>query len=693
MAYVVGVDIGGTFTDVSVIDLVSRREVIAKTPTTPDDLLEGLLDGVRRAAEQLGLSLPELLERTERFSHATTQTTNIMFTWQRGAKVGLLATRGFGDEILIMRARGRVAGLGLTERRHLRSTDKPPQIVTRERIVELEERIDRAGRVLEPLQEGDVERAVARLLERGADSFAVSLLWSHQNPAHERLVRDVVARMAPGAHISLSSDISPVTGEYERVSTAVVNAYVAPTLEHYLAQLETRLRAEGLRVPILIFQAGGGVSDISSTLPVSTIESGPAGGMVAVQKVAAATGYDRVIATDVGGTTFKAGLIVEGRWSMAPETLVSQYTLLSPMIDVVSIGAGGGSIAWADDGRLRIGPESAGAAPGPACYGWGGTRPTVTDADALLGFVNPERFLDGRIALRLDLAEEAMREHVAAPLFGGDAIAAAAGVRTVVDSQMGDLIRKVTLERGFDPREFVLAAYGGAGPVHAASYARAAGVKRILVPLSATAFSAYGVAISDVVRTVQRSIAVDDARDDAVLARVFAELEAEAVAGLEAQGVSASEIELVRWADMRYERQLHDVRVHESSFGEGGIVESFAAAFGVRYEALFGRTARLRDARPLILRVGVDATAASGIAVTAPTAEAVPAAGAPAQRRVFWPERGEWLETAVIDGAVLRPGDELAGPVVIEQPGTSVAVPPDSRARVDPLFNLLITLD
>lgn len=697
MPFVVGVDIGGTFTDVSVIDVNTQREVIAKSPTTPDDLMEGLLDGVARAAAEFDLSLSELLESTERFSHATTQTTNVMFTWQQGAVVGLLATRGFGDEILIMRARGRVAGLGLTERRHLRATDKPQQIVPRERIIELAERVDRSGRVLEPLSRDDIESAVTGLLAQGVTAFAVALLWSHQNPQHEHLVREVIHELAPDAHVSLSSDISPVTGEYERTSTTVVNAFVAPTLERYLKRLDERLAREGLRVPILIFQAGGGVSDLASILPVTTIESGPAGGMVAVQKLASAIGQERVIATDVGGTTFKVGLIVDTRWSMAPETIINQYTLLSPMIDVVSIGAGGGSIAWADAGRLRIGPESAGADPGPACYGWGGTRPTVTDADVILGYLNPERFLDGRIQLRLDLAKAAMRTHIADPLFDGDVTAAASGVRQVVDSQMGDLIRKATLERGFDPREFVLAAYGGAGPVHAASYAKAAGVSRLVIPLSATAFSAYGVVISDTVRSLQRSISPEGGRDDGVLERGYEDLSRKAIEALNAQGIESGRISMMRWADMRYERQLHDVRVLLDDGSDIGVsvVEALSSAFGKRYEVLFGETARLKDAVPRILRIGVDATAPSGISVARETpAVDLPALANPAHRRqVYWPETAAWVDTAIYDGDQLHVGHRFAGPAIVEQPGTSVAIPPGATAHVDELRNLILVLE
>lgn len=694
MGFLVGVDIGGTFTDVCVIDRDTGSEVVAKAPTTPHDLLDGVKDALKRGADLVGLTVPELLGACERFSHATTQTTNVMFTWTGGSTVGLLTTRGFADELLIMRARGRVAGKGLTERRHLRATDKPVQIVPRERIAEVIERVDRAGRVLEPLDPAQVRTEVRRLVDLGADAFAVSLLWGHQNPAHEREVRDIIHQEAPDAHVSLASDIAPVTGEYERTSTAVVNAYVAPTLERYLQRLQDWLMGEGLRVPVLVFQAGGGVSDVPSTIPVATIESGPAAGMVAVQKLSEAIEVPDILATDVGGTTFKVGLLVNGRWAMAPETVVNQYSLLSPMIDIASIGAGGGSIAWVDGGRLRIGPESAGAAPGPACYGWGGERPTVTDADALLGFLDPDRPLSGQIPLRLDLAEKAMVSHIANPLFGGDVTAAAAGVRQVVDAQMGDLIRKATIERGFDPRRFILAAYGGAGPVHAASYARAAGIQTILVPLSATAFSAFGAVLADAVRTDQRSVSPELAGEERALEDLYQSVTRAATASLTAQGIPEDQVQVQRWADMRYERQLHDVRVLVPAPTTGqGLLDQMGEAFASRYAELFGASATLSSTPFRVLRVGVDAVAASGVRPQLVDNPGPEQAAEPAgHRQVYWPEAGAWHSTAVHSGDSLDVGSLLRGPALVEQPGTTVAIPPDATARVDRARNLIITL-
>jgi N-methylhydantoinase A len=588
-----------------------------------------------------------------------------------------------------MRARGRVAGLGLSERRHLRATDKPTQIVPRTRIVEVDERVDRSGEVLESLDLASARRAVEALLVDGVESFAVSLLWAHVNPAHERRIRELVAELSPASHVSLASEVAPVTGEYERASTTVVNAYVAPTLERYLGRVQHVLQEAGLRVPILVFQAGGGVSTVASVLPVSTIESGPAGGMVAAADLATRLELPRAIATDVGGTTFKVGLVVDGRWSMAPETIINQYALQSPMVDVVSIGAGGGSIAWVDNGRLRIGPASAGADPGPACYGWGGELPTVTDADLLLGMLDPARFLNGRMALDAGRAASAMQP-VADELFAGDVIAAAAGVRQVVDSHMGDLIRKATLERGFDPRDFAVIAYGGAGPVHAASYARAAGAEHVVIPHSATIFSAHGIVVSDAIRILQRSVPSHHASDERAILALYDELIAAARAEMRLQGIHDDQIATLCWADMRYERQLHDVRVDLGA--EPPSLSTLHREFTGRYDRLYGPAAHALGARPRVIRVGVEAIAANDLMLV-PVSEHGGEVPPTTERRVFWPELGDWAPTRVYDltgpDATAR---DIVGPAIIDQPATCVVVPPGARAHVDRHRNVHVDL-
>ena len=694
MAYIIGVDIGGTFTDVAAVDVASGATTTNKTRTTPEDFVVGVLEALGLVAQDLDLKLEALLAATVKFAHGTTLTSDVMFTWT-GARTGLLATRGFGDEILIMRARGRVAGMGLSERRHYRATEKPPRIVCPELIEEVVERVDHHGRAVIPLQRAEAERAVDALLARGAKSIAIALLWSPENPDHELLLERVIRERAPGVYVSVSHRLAPVLGEYERTATAAVNAYVGPTVAEYLGGLADRVRQCGLKRPLLVVQANGGVAQVEETVPINTIESGPAAGMVATKALMDAAGYKNVIATDVGGTTFKVGLLVDGEWSFAPEAIVNQYTLLIPMIDIVSIGAGGGSIAWVDETRLRIGPQSAGADPGPACYGWGGTEPTVTDADLVLGFLNPERFLGGRLRLRPDLAGKAVRERVADRLFGGDVDRAAAGIRQVVDSQMADLVRKMSIERGYDPRRFVLMAYGGAGPLHAASYARQIGVEQVVVPPAATVFSAFGAAASDIRHSLQRSVPGEFPSQLPAMATAYASMEAEARELLGRQGITASGTRLHRWADMRYARQLHDVRVQvPGGAADAAFADKVSQAFNERYAALYGKSALLENFAARVLRVGVEAV---GV-IEKPALSATELGGADpstadeAARSVYWPEAGTRLSTRVYDGLRLRPGNAIAGPALIELPGTTIALPPGDRAVIDRFGNTVITL-
>lgn len=694
MPYIVGVDVGGTFTDASAVSMDTGEVYTAKARSTPSDLTVGLLDALSFLAERAGESLESFLADTIKFAHGTTQTSNVVFTW-KGARTALITTKGFGDELHIMRARGRVAGLSLAARRHLRTTNKPPQIVPPPLVREVPERVDHRGRVLLPLTADQVVPVVDELVADGVEAIAVCLLWSSEYPDHELLVERVVRERAPHVYVSTAHRLAPVVGEYERATTAVINAFVGPTVGRYLEVVERELRERKLEAPLLILQANGGVAQARETVPVNTIESGPAAGMAATRSLAHATGHANVIATDVGGTTFKVGVVVDGQLSSARETIINQYSLLMPMVDVVSIGAGGGSIAWADGRRLRVGPMSAGADPGPACYGWGGDRPTVTDADVVLGFLNPDRFLGGRIRLQPERAREALRAGVAEALFDGDVVRAAAGVRTVVDAQMGDLIHKATLERGWDPRRFILAAYGGAGPVHACGYARAIDVRTIVVPASATVYSAYGAAASDIQHTLQRSVRPELLGDDAALRSAYRELADEAKDLVLRQNVTEDKLHMVWWADMRYERQLHDVRVTVPPDTDGGNLSTLLQdAFQERYEMLYGVGALLRDARIELLRVGIDAVGQIAkpplTEFTLASPDAVPALDG--TRPIFWPDLGEWVETETYDGEHLRPGNKIRGPAVIEQLGTTVVVPKDADAEIDALGNTFIHL-
>lgn len=679
--YTIAVDIGGTFTDVVVIDHADGRLHAGKVLTTPDDLQRGVMSGIAEAAKEAGQSVAALLANAERVVHATTQSSNAVFAFS-GARTAVIATRGFGDTLLIMRAAGRVAGLSVFERHHYRNTQKPRLLADERDIFEVTERIDALGRVVTPLDEAALRSIARNIRAHGYEAVAVGLLFSHKNAIHEQRIGAILKEELPGVYLSLSSDVAPVIGEYERSATALFNAYVGPVIEQYLTRLERTLHEAGLKQRLLIVQSNGGVVTATQAVPVFTIESGPAAGVVGAARIAESLGYPNVIATDVGGTTFKVAIVRDGKWGYSKETVLNQYQLRLPMVDLASIGAGGGSIAWVDGNRLRIGPQSASASPGPACYALGGTEPTVTDADVVLGYISPERFLGGRMRLDPAHATRAIQQRIADPLFAGNVLAAAAGIRQVIDSQMADLIRKSTLERGHDPRDFAMMAYGGAGPVHAASYAGQVGVQRIIVPFFATVHSAYGAALSD----VRFSLAYSDPMVLPVapdrLEKIYATMEQEGHARLAEADVPSTRRRFERWVEARYRRQVHNVRVPVNARLDEAGVTAMAAAFEAEYERLFGRGAALREAGIELVNFGVDAIGevprlpderGAKAGVTTPRST----------RATYCPVRRDMVSTPVYDGPQLPAGAKIVGPAIIEHPGTTIVVLAHQHAEID----------
>ncbi len=681
MLHTIAVDIGGTFTDVIVIDDATGRTHMGKALTTPADLRQGVMDGLGDAANSIGVDVRTLLGSASRVIHATTQSSNAVFSFS-GARTAVLTTAGFGDTLLIMRASGRVAGLSVFERHHYRATSKPRLLVDERDIFEITERVDARGLVVTPLDESQIRAVAQTLVERGYESVAVCYLFSHQNRDHERRTGDILRQAAPGLYVSLSAEIAPVMGEYERSATALFNAYVGPVIDRYLAGLEQTLEQAGLRQKLLIVQANGGVATVAQTIPIFTIESGPAAGVVGAAHLASRLGHDNVIATDVGGTTFKVAVIRAGTWSHSSQTVLNQYQLRLPMIDLASIGAGGGSIAWVDGGRLRIGPRSASAHPGPACYGLGGDEATVTDADVILGYISPSAFLGGKMTLHPERAYQAIHERVALPLFGGDVVAAAAGIRRVVDSQMADLIRKSTLERGHDPRDFAMMAYGGAGPVHAASYALEAGCARLIVPYFATVHSAYGAALSDVRFSLQFSEPIVLPEDPTRIEAIFARMERQGGEALAAADVPESRREYHRWVEARYRRQVHQLRIPVPAIVDEAALKALAAGYGQEYERLFGAGSGLTNAGIELINYGVDAIGR----VDKAGMEAMPVGGSASpisDRRIYCALRGAMVSSPVYDGPRLPAGARIEGPAIIEHPGTTIVVLSGQSARID----------
>ncbi|HLC27390.1 MAG TPA: hydantoinase/oxoprolinase family protein, partial [bacterium] len=499
MAYHIGVDSGGTFTDIVSID--SKGTItFEKAFSTPDNPARGVSGALENLAQRLDVAVGDVLKQTDRFAHGTTVATNALIQ-RRGAKVGLLMTKGFEDTILMTRGpMGRTMGIPPTEAMDFVHTDRPEPLVPAELIRGVSERVGVDGQVLAPLDDEEVAESVRELLNLGVDSLAVCLMWSFVNSSHERRIKQIIHNLRPGFNVNLSSEISPLMGEFERVVTTTVNAYVAPVMRKYINTLQQDLSQRGLQHPVQLMTSAGGV-----TLPrhieresVATVNSGPVGGLVAAKFLGEILGYQNILTTDMGGTSFDVGVISRGEYEYDKVPFVSQgIPLQVPMVRVVAIGAGGGSIAWTDGRRLLVGPQSAGADPGPACYDQGGQEPTVTDALVALGILDPDYFFGGRKRLKKELSEKAIRTRVAEPL-GLDLLRAAEGIYEVVTAKMSDLIRKVTVESGYDPREFILFAYGGAAPAHCALYGSALGVGEVVVPETAAVFSALGAALSDI---------------------------------------------------------------------------------------------------------------------------------------------------------------------------------------------------
>jgi len=673
------VDIGGTFTDCVLVDRQGNHRT-AKVLSTRDDPVAGVLAGLSRLAETAGVDLPTLLERTERLGHGTTIGTNAVLE-RRGARVGLVATAGHGDALAMMRGAGRGAGRSIEGVFSVHGSRLPAPLIVPGAVVEVQERIDASGKVVVEL---DTDAAVVRIdrmiAEYELDSIAVALLWSFANPAHEKALAQAIPQAIREAFVSCSSEVSPRLGEYERTVATVLNGYVGPACSRYLSELESRLAT-----PLLVMQSNGGVLPASTATPLGTIDSGPAGGLIGVAALAGAYGHDHVVATDMGGTSFDLGLVIDGKPVVAEENVIDQYTYRLPNLDVRSIACGGGSIAWFDEatGGLRVGPASAGAEPGPACYGRGGVEPTVTDADVVLGLVRAEEFLGGRMPLDRDAAVAAVGR--LAKRLDLTVEETAAGILRINNMQAATAIRQQTLERGLDPRDFVLYAFGGAGPVHAFGYAAESGVREVVIPLGngASTLSAYGIASGDVVLYHELERSLRAPFGSAALATVVAEVHDAALAELAATGVPGAPLVKID-ALMRYREQLmHSLEIPVSLPADGAtLLADFDREYVRRYGE--GGTALFQAVEVFALRARVSVPA--GIPIARPERAVSPPSAGPEQAHVFWPGHGHgWTRTNVYRGA---PDGTVTGPALVELAHTTVAVPHGASLSAGPLGEL-----
>src|SRR5436190_621640 len=686
MGYRIGVDVGGTFTDLICVTPVGEI-VLDKTPSTLDDQSAGVMTGLAQLAERFGLSLGDFCTQLDILVHGTTTADNTMIE-MNGANTGLLVTEGHRDEIELRRCH--------KEEIWDPNYPGPTPICRRRARIPIPELMNFEGQPLRAFDEDAVRRGVQRLKKLGVRSIAVMYLFSFVNPAHERRTREIIREEFPDVeHISLSHEVMPRGPEFERVSTTLVNAYVAPRIATYTQNLQDKLRRAGYLGPLLIMQSTGGVMppDYVSRRAVTLLASGPTGGVMGATLAASKAGVGDFVALDMGGTSFDLCLVRNGRPEIKTDWnwRYRYYTGL-PIVDVQSVGAGGGSIARVRQGALLVGPESAGSTPGPACYGRGGTQPSVTDADAVLGYLPVDGFAGGRMHLDLPAARTAITDYVAKPL-GIEITDAAWGIERIVNSNMANATRKVLAGHGADVRDLSLIAFGGNGAVHAAAIARELGISTIMVPKAAPAFSALGVLVADYVVDLVRSYVtplsqVDLARVRELMTDLLEEVDKE----LQPTGLSAAEVEQQLYAQMCYPGQNFDMSVpvpEGTAIDEPGLLD-LAERFHDQHEAERGFC--FRSQQPVVRGVRVTARGFTPkpdhYAETGTTSDASKAQKG--TRRAYWGDA--WTETAVYDGAQLGSGARVDGPALIEEPFTVVVLPPSATAQLDDFGNYVVDL-
>lgn len=694
LGFFIGTDVGGTFTDlwVSADDGQTR---VFKSPTT-QDVLGGVLDAIALAAEAYGLSFEQFCAKIERFGHGTTVGLNALLTGN-AAKTAVLTTTGFGDTLEIGRLKRQTSGMNELERTDAYLRNRIPPLVPRELVIEIDERIDAKGDVIKELNEKQARFEIGKLKDRGIEAVAICTLWATHNPSHERWLRDLVLEELPGVFVSCSHEISPGVGEYARMSTTAANAALGPLAGRYLSSLEAKLQKAGMKVPVLMMTCAGGVlpTAVLNDRPAFALFSGPAGGVMGSRATGAQAGFNNIVTMDIGGTSFDVGVIVSGKPIMRSEISVAGADIRVHSIDVESIGAGGGSIAYVEFGELRVGPRSAGANPGPACYGRGGTRPTATDADLVLGVLDPDNFIGGRMRLDVEAARRAIDEHVAKPL-GMSVIEAAWSIRQILDSKMADLLRRMTIERGYDPRDFTLLANGGAGPSHAWVLGDELGLDSFIVPAAATAESAYGTGNSDLGLTAERPAYVRVSPGSTPTAEQLAKITAALAAATDEVHCNLSlaspkgDIAIERFVAIKFRGQTNYLDVPFD--GEAFTLDTFRAAtdtFEKQYEALFGRGAAFSNAGYELISVRVMGTGALPPPALATKGEPFEPRGS---RLVVFRDAKAPVATAIYRTSFPKDGEMTQGPAIIEFPGQSVVVPPGASATADRFGNIHVRL-
>jgi N-methylhydantoinase A len=696
---VCGVDIGGTFTDCVLIG-EDGRVAYGKALSSPADSFQsGFFGSIEAAAEQLGVAGADVYGRMDRLiSHGSTVATNIVVE-RKGARIGLITTAGFEDTTRIMRGMGRPTGEPPERLLKVAETYKPEPLVPISRVHGVAERMDSHGEEVVALDEAAVTAAAQALVADGVDTIAIAFLWSVRNDAHEHQAKELVEGAAPGVFVTISSEISKAVGEYERFVATLINAYVGPVTSRYLHGVQDRLGEIGFQGELHIMQCHGGMVPlaIGADRPIFSIGSGPVGGLIGCARVCQELGTGDIIASDMGGTSFDVGIVKDGEPLAADDTLLGKFRYRVPALEVVSIGAGGGSIAWIDrhGGGLRVGPESASSLPGPACYDRGGTEPTVTDADLVLGYISPDATFGsgerGGFRPNRELAETAIRETIAEPL-GLSVTDAALGIVEVANAKMAGALENEIIGRGFDPRDFVLMSYGGAGPFHAVGYARTLGINTIVVPgEAASVWSAFGISQADIRYQYESSVVMLQPFSAQRVEGAFAALEQRARDALSTRE-DISRFEFRRYARMRFQWQLHELemRLPDTPLDEDAVEEmarSFVAMYGERY----GEAALLPGARLELVSLRLEPAIPAGAAALDRCSTHVGETVA-GTREVFF-ERGQGSVSAdVHNGDAMAVGDIVSGPAVIDMAITGIVLPPGTTCERRGTGDFVLTL-
>ena len=693
--YRLGVDIGGTFTDATLINETTGEIRVGKVPSTPQDPSHGFMEATHRILREAAVSPDEV----GYVVHGTTVATNSIIEG-KVARTGFVTTDGFRDLLEIQRQ--------IRPSLYDLQFEKPRPLTPRYLCFGVPERLDAQGNVLTPLDEGTVRTVAEQLRQEDVESIAVCFLHSYINPSHEKRTGEILREVLPDTIISLSSEVAPEFREYFRASTTVINASISPVVGRYLQSIEARLRAEGLEAELLVMQSSGGVFTFAaaSEKPVFMVESGPAAGVIAATYLGTTLGYLDVISFDMGGTTAKAGLIQNGtpritkdyEVGAAAQTGVGAsrgagYPIRTPVIDLVEIGAGGGSIAWVDSGGvLRVGPQSAGADPGPVCYGAGGTEPTITDANLVLGRLNPSFFLGGEIELDVEAARQAIQEKCADPL-NLDVVEAAHGIVEIANAAMVNALRLVSVQRGYDPRDFVLTAFGGAGPVHANRLAEEIDVPTTIIPMSPGTTSAMGLLVTDLKHDYSTTLIQHvDQLDTAAVEETYQELEAQGGASLEREEVRQEDISFLRQVDMRYVGQSYELTVPlPAEQLDASKIDRVLEQFHIEHDRAYGYSAPTEPVEFVNLRLTAIGKIAKPRLRELEGNNSDIAAAKKASRSVYFAESDGYVECPIYDRYLLGPSCVLTGPAIVEEIDSTTVIHPGYSAQVDRFGNLILT--